>query len=291
MPKWRPRSRRDDESYDALHEGVPDWLGASLRDFVLNQVTYTSSGRTEPNRGMLQKIERELRSPLDWHFGEESALNKLWLLAGDPDFMLDLVDLCLRTLPFGQEHQAAKLMTELEEAGSAWTVGTAGESFSLVRRVDITVTGAAKSVMSASGRAGQHLAIAWNYVYGRHPEPSSGYREAVRAVEAIGSPVISPLNPTATLGTMIAAVRDTPNKWEVVLEPVSGDAMLMVLEMMRLLWTSELDRHGTADESKPLHVSLEQAQAALHIAVTLVHLFQSGAIHDAKPRTKLGGDG
>jgi hypothetical protein len=52
----------------------------------------------------------------------------------------------------------------------------------------------------------------------------------------------------------------------------------MVREAMQLIWTSELDRHGTADERTPLHVSAEEAGAALHQAITLVQWFQSGAI-------------
>jgi hypothetical protein len=53
---------------------------------------------------------------------------------------------------------------------------------------------------------------------------------------------------------------------------------MMFRETMQLLWTAELSRHGTADESVPLDVSPSEAEAALHLAVTLVHWFHSGAI-------------
>jgi hypothetical protein len=151
-----------------------------------------------------------------------------------------------------------------------------------MRRVDVTVTAAAKAVMSASGRAGQHLAKAWMEVYGRHPDASTAYLEAVRAVEAIGSPVVSPKHPAPTLGTMIADMKNAPAKWTVALKPKAGDPVLMIRETMELLWTAELDRHGTADAKVPLHVSSQEAEAALHLAVTLVHWFHSGAIR-SKP--------
>jgi hypothetical protein len=52
----------------------------------------------------------------------------------------------------------------------------------------------------------------------------------------------------------------------------------VVTDMMGQLWTAQLDRHGTNDETAPLAVSQAQAEAAVHLAVTLVHWFQSGAV-------------
>ncbi len=279
MANWRPLSRRDDESYDALHEGVPPWLVGSLLDFVETELTYQPAntvGRL-PDSEKLKEVERKLRVPLDWSQGGQSALGNIRYNVGDGDYFLNLVDLLLSSV--GKKYEAVGVERELAEGGSAWTVDLSGDGpFRLLRRVDATVTAAARAVMSASGRAGQHLAKAWNEVYGRNPDPSTAYREAVRAVEAIGSPVISPNNPKATLGTMIADMRNDPKKWVVVLTPSAGDPVMMFRETMQLLWTAELSRHGTADESVPLDVSPSEAEAALHLAVTLVHWFHSGAI-------------
>jgi hypothetical protein len=284
MSNWRPLSRREDESYDALHDGVPDWLGSTFKEFALSRLTYPYAGGQRPNRALLQQVERELRIHLEWHFAEESALDSLIQQVGvDQDLFLDLADFLLRTIPIDEANAAAIFDRQLQQGGSAWEVAVDGDGqYRLVRRVEPTVEEAAHTVMSAAGRAGQHLRKAWVNAYGRTPEPSTAYREAVRAVEAIGIPIILPRDPKATLGTMIVAMRDAPSKWSMVLQPSSGDAISMVMETMRLLWTSQLDRHGTADESVPLHVSLEEAHAAVHLAVTLVHWFQSGAIK-AKP--------
>jgi len=280
---WRPLSKRDDDSYDALHEGVPAWLVASMLQFVVGQLSYISHNARMllPDREKLQEVERKLRVPLDWSDGANSALNSIRRNVDDRKYFLDLIDLLLSRMSFGPSgaEAADSVETSLREGSSAWAVDVSDTgSFRLIRRVDATVVAAAKAVMSASGRAGQHLAKAWIEVYGLDPDASAAYREAVRAVEAIGIPVISPKNPTATLGTMLKDLQNTPAKWSVALKPKAGDPVLMIRETMELLWTAELDRHGTADEKVPLHVSSEEAEAALHLSVTLVHWFHSGAL-------------
>src|SRR5467141_771909 len=273
---WRPLSKRGDETYDALNEGVPNWLGATLMTFTLGRLTTYDlvRGSAEPNRALLLKLERQLRTPLNWQFSDESALESVRVNCYQSGaYFLDVVDFCLKTAAADQTDSIVQLKSHLEEGGSAWTVGVIDDHFALVSRVDPTVKAAGDEVISTAGRAGRHLQKAWNHAYGRQPEPSTSYREAVRAVEAIAAPVISPRNPTSNLGTIIADIRIAPQKWEVVLRPRTGDAMSMVLETLQLLWTSELDRHGTADESVPLHVSLEEAQAAVHLATTIVHWF------------------
>jgi hypothetical protein len=52
-----------------------------------------------------------------------------------------------------------------------------------------------------------------NRLAGRNPDESTAYREAIRAVEAAAKPVIIPKNDKATLGQMIAALRDNGDKW------------------------------------------------------------------------------
>ena len=47
---------------------------------------------------------------------------------------------------------------------------------------------------------------------------------------------------------------------------------------MELLWKGQIDRHGTDDASTPLSVSQAEAEAAVHLAVTLVQWFTSGAV-------------
>jgi len=88
--------------------------------------------------------------------------------------------------------------------------------------------------------------------------------------------VITPNDSLATWGKMIKALRDKPQKWVAELGSIS-----VVADMMGELWTSQLDRHGTDDESVPLSVSSAQAEAAVHLATTLVHWFKGGMVDRA----------
>lgn len=126
-------------------------------------------------------------------------------------------------------------------------------------------------------RAGEHLRIAWSEAYGRTPDSGKAYLEAVRAVEAAAAPVVIPRDPLPTLGKILTALSDRPEKWVVTLggssqQPVDTRAV------MDMLWRSQFDRHGTADENVPMNVSDAEAEAAVHLAALLVHWFKTGAV-------------
>jgi len=176
-----------------------------------------------------------------------------------------------------------RLDNMLREGGSAWMV--APDRQALVQRVQPEVAEAARVVIESGSRAGHHLAEAWRSVYGRDPDPSSGYREAVRAVEAAARPIVIPNDATATLGKIIGRLRSEPEKFATVFEndPQDFKPLEAVRGLMSLVWKYQRDRHGTDDETVPLHVSLEQAEAALHAALTLVHWFQRGFVRAAGP--------
>ena len=131
--------------------------------------------------------------------------------------------------------------------------------------------------MAAETRPAQHLRDAWEKAWGRNPDASGAYREAVRAVEAAYAPIVSPKNERATLGTIIADIRNKPSKFRVRLQADDSEENVdRLVGMLQMLWKSQLDRHGTADEDVPLTVSLEEAQDAVALATTLVHLAEQG---------------
>jgi hypothetical protein len=61
------------------------------------------------------------------------------------------------------------------------------------------------------------------------------------------------------------------NKVEKKADPVQVVAM-----MLDLLWTNQTDRHGVAGDAR--EISQGQTEDAVHLALTLVRLFQSGAV-------------
>ena len=82
---------------------------------------------------------------------------------------------------------------------------------------------------------------------------------------------------------------DKPTKFRVRLQSEDShdnggdrDNVERIVAMMRLLWKSEFDRHGTDDETVPLNVSIEEAQDAVALATILVHLAQQGGFAAAR---------
>jgi hypothetical protein len=148
----------------------------------------------------------------------------------------------------------------------------------LERRVDDTAVAAFERVTAtASDEASMHLRRAWRAIYGRDPEPSRAYGEAVRAVEAVACPLILPNDPRPTLGKAIAHLRNNAEGWHFVLpgrDEAAGIAPQRL--MLQLLWTADRSRHaGGPDARDQLRT---EAEAALPLAVTLVQWFTDGAV-------------
>jgi hypothetical protein len=298
---WRPLSNRgseeDAEAYDALHDGIPEWLVQSLVDWIsqvfvatcntddLNaRLVYDYDTNEARRRNLLQLIERELRLRFKWSHGSvDTATNDmLQQCFREPKVGLDVLDLLVNRLSRSSPRYKQlidQLDLHLHQGGSKYCVSANRDG--LESRVAPTVADRAAKLMTGKTRTAAHLREAWRDVYGRNPKPGNAYGEAVRAVEAAGIPIISPKNDKATLGTMIRDMKAAPHKWRVTLQPALGDPVQYVIGMMELLWTAQL-RHGTPDPSVPLTATPLEAEAALHIALTLIHMFEAGLIVPVK---------
>jgi len=102
--------------------------------------------------------------------------------------------------------------------------------------------------------------------------PDRGYDEAVLAVEAAAIPVVSPQDSRPTLGKVIAHLKPTAANWQLA----GGGAIDAVLGLMDQLWTDQ-PRHALPGEPAR-YVDQAQAEAAVHAAAYLVHLFSRGLI-------------
>jgi hypothetical protein len=282
--RWRPLSKRDDpeaaNEYDALHEGVPEWLSVPVAHWVF-EVFSALDNYNEDLSHKLDVIYGMLRRPMPRSYDRtRDAVNELGNLAAGGD--LDTLDVIVWATQMSD--QGWRLRERLELLllihGSAWTVGTSpADQPCLVRRVDETVAASARTEMDQPGNAALHLHRAWHRIYGRNPDPGGSYRESVRAVEAAAKPVVAPSASLATLGTMIRDLQNKPEKWTVSLDQrgeVPGVQLL--IHMCQGLWRSQFDRHGTDDDTVPLDVSTREAEAAVHLAVTLVYWFRSGVV-------------
>ncbi len=174
---------------------------------------------------------------------------------------------------YGAENWSQKLSETLRQGGSAWEVLADGDHYRLSHRTVGPVVEVLERTATESTRAHHHLAEAWSRLAGRNPDPSGAYREAIRAVEAVAKPVILPANDRATLGQMIAALRDKPEKWTVTIGTTDH-----VRALMEAVWTGQLDRHGTDDDTVPLNVSPEEADAAFSTCLNLTRWFAGGHV-------------
>lgn len=156
----------------------------------------------------------------------------------------------------------------------------------LERRVSPAASAQAIIAADAAGQAGfptagERLIAAWNSIYALKPDPSGAYRDAIRAVEAVANPFFLPDASAPTLGQVIRHLEDHGSDYEMVIanktsKPASVSA---VIGMMRLLWEGHRDRHEGGATSAP--ITPESAEAAVSVAVGLVHLLSTGSIRIA----------
>jgi hypothetical protein len=256
---------------EALYEGVPVHLRESLVEWLYQYLADETIDGTSlgPNQFRLDVVLR-LRLPV-------VALGQIVQnIRRDQELFLDVLD---ATLWVGRSDQRVWRTLEnlLGRGGSAWRV--APDHRSLERRVDDTVAQAAQTVVSMPNKsAGDHLATAWKAAYGLRPDATKAYSEAVKAVEAAAAPVVSPNNAKATLGTIIGNLKQAPGKWELaILGPDRAPRdIASLLAMLELLWQGQSDRHGGVVSTVP--IPPEAAPMAVHLAVSLVQWFQSGAV-------------
>jgi hypothetical protein len=194
-----------------------------------------------------------------------------------PAVLLDVVDYWLSHEASADPAPIEALQELLSQSRSVWQVQMQ-PPFGLTRRIAPEAQAAADTLMRA-GRPGEHLSRAWRAAYGRAPNPSDSYRQSVKAVEVAAIPVVIPRNTRGTLGTVITALRDDPTKWHVSLHsPTPDEQVPSVRGMLELLWKGQSDRHGTPDSNTPLDVTQADAEAALHLALTLVQWFTAGVV-------------
>jgi len=280
---WRPFGYDGNEAeYDALHDGVPEWMAASFWKWV--ELSFTIERREAGYGGrrwkdfdiaLLRKAERLLRFSVDYD-GDTvySGIEKLRRVIEAKGLGIPLADFLL-----AEGKHADSLNRILLECSSKWTVGerVSGRT-GLVPRIPEGVQLHADMAMSSAGQAGKRLAQAWEQAFGIKPDPSNAYSLAVKAVEDATIPVVVPSRANATLGDVIRQLTQDGD-WSLPLTREHNDAPTssIVLRMCQALWKGHHDRHGGGQHSIP-EVTPEEAETAVTLAVPLVHWFASGMV-------------
>jgi hypothetical protein len=278
---------KPDARFDEPSEGLPPWLREPVLDWIWSSFwvggdSWREESYVNWDALLALQLAFRLEPPLEGPGGQEQLSDLMDRVRASDEFALDVIDWMLHhSHHFGDGPKlvswAEKLANMFIQGGSAWEVTTPGGKLKLTRRALGPVPQVLEDTAPESVRAHHHLEAAWSKLVGRNPDPSGAYREAVRAVEAVAKPVVLPANDRATLGQMIAAIKDKPGKWTATLGTVDD-----IRAQMEAVWKGQLDRHGTDDESAPLNVSQNDADAAFSICLNLVRLFAGGHVARAE---------
>jgi hypothetical protein len=135
----------------------------------------------------------------------------------------------------------------------------------------------AAAAAADAGSAAAHLRTAWDCVHTLHPDPVKAYAEAIKAVESAAHTVVEPRRARATLGTMLGHLRANPHYFSLVIAGPDGQGDVgPLIGCLALLWEGQSSRHGSSATTR--EETLEESTMAVHMAVTLVQWFTSGAV-------------
>lgn len=274
---WTPLGTSEDELEDflSLREGLPQYLYESLVGWV--------ESRTVASGVVSWKFLVDFQTASKQHLGVPTGKRTYFRHLADflrklpSNTFANLLDYMLSTMPIsGYEHHLKALERILSTGGSSWKVGTRGGRNGLVARMPSSVVDVVAEVTSASDRAGNKLAQAWDKAYGPDAQPSDAYVAAVRAVEILICPLVSPRNDRATLGTVIRDLRAQSGSWSFAMKHGDGtDTVGEVVALLQLLWKGQNDRHGSSTYAD---VTLQEAQAAVLLSSTLVGWLSKGML-------------
>jgi hypothetical protein len=283
MEPYRPLSKRGvpDPDLDTLHEGVEPWMVEPLIGWLhlfLWRPQYANYQAA--NIGFIEGFEMDhcVREPFDRSCGDMPAHDFEARIRAGTHFGLDVADYALNHPRLDLDPRealvhASALNVILRQGRSAWEVARFDDDktprCTLTRRDLTSAKLAISDVRPLHERAGGFLADSWKAIATRDPHPSEGYDKAVKAIEVAAQPVVSPANAKATLGTIVRDMRAKPSKWTFAL----GDIDL-IIDMADRVWTQHY-RHGTQQRSDH---TLEEADAALNLAIPLVRYFVGGLV-------------
>lgn len=274
---WTPlgASEEEVEEFLALREGLPPYLYESIIRWIRARKVSESWVYWE----FLVEFQEASRMSLGVATGTYTRFDDLasFLRKLRPEKMANLLDFMLGTLDSYRADEAAQeLEKSLATGGSSWAVGVRGGRRGLVARMPASVVDVVASVTSTSDKAGAKLAQAWDKAYGPDAQPTDAYVAAVRAVEILICPLVSPNNDRATLGTAIRDLRNQGGSWTFAMKHGDGtDTSLEVVGILQLLWKGQNDRHGSGEYAD---VTIEEAQAAVLLASTVVGWLAKGML-------------
>jgi hypothetical protein len=273
---FRPFGFSDDE-YDellVLRDGVPPDLREPLIQWILDNVTETPYSTTY----LRADIANRLRAMTRVDLGQRANLSVR--LSDLDDTLSELQDIeLLRLVDALASLHGSNTMPDIADlldlSSSRWRIGVVDDEWRLVERLPEGVIDATMDTIARSGKAGKLLHRAFSAAYRIDPNAGEAYKMAVKAVETAAHPVIEPKNMGATLGTMLAVMRNSKTSWTIPLDERAdhtGNNASFLADMMQALWDGQEDRHRDGE------VTIDEARTAFHAAATLVSWFSEGHV-------------
>lgn len=187
--------RRGIRSHFQLVEGIPEHARPLVNTWLY--------GVFDSDRGDIRRNVRTVVSALRLPFKADYP-DELITKLTDDDLYLDVLDFICKALPQHRE----SLNQELKVAGSAWRVDT--DDGGLRRTIPDEALKSYAKALDDHPSAASHLSGAWEHAFGRHPDAGDAWNDAIKALEAVLSPIVIPNAKLAKLSDIQSAVRQAP---------------------------------------------------------------------------------
>ena len=274
---WTPLSvRRNQRDNFGPIDGVPIFMRRSINKWITNTIEWVAHDGQLP---LVTQIALELRIDElgeyidNFHPGDAIIAciqnSSLWGNIYDESRALDVIDWLLG-------HgcgNAQSLEHILKSAGHVLRVSPDGNR--LVERIEPALWDEYEQVTQLDDQASKCMQEAWALAFGRDPNVGDAWGKAIKAIETLLKPIVSPKNDKATIGSMTSALRQAPDKWECKLPDRDYKAngktnvkpgIEVFIDALATIGYQP-DRHGS---DQPQEIDETTARSILFLATTVV---------------------
>ena len=276
---WVPLSvRRNQQSEFSLVNNVPQYMRHGIKEWI--QQAINGDNRLVAQMALELRID-ELSDNIDSFYPDDAVIACIqrsgpWDIY-DESLALDVMDWLLG---HGCGH-AQSLEHILKSAGHVLHVAPDGNR--LVERIDPALGDEYEQVTQLDDQASQYTQEAWALAFGRNPNVGDAWGRAIKAIETLLKPIVSPSDDNATLGKMTGALRQAPNKWKCKLPDreykANGEINVkpgieVFIDVLATIGYQP-DRHGS---DQPQETDETTARSILFLATTVVGWLRDGAL-------------
>ncbi|MDO4661462.1 MAG: hypothetical protein Q4B27_05030 [Candidatus Saccharibacteria bacterium] len=272
---WEPLSvRRSQRQPFTPVDGVPDFLW----QYAMRWIESALNDDTSIVCGLSIDLRLEHAGNYLEYQGASYAIRACLEETGHDQYTaLDVIDWLLGH-GFGQ---AEALEYILKSAGHVLRVSPDGNR--LVERIEPALWNEYEQVTQPDDQASQYMQEAWSLAFGREPNLSDAWGRAIKAIETLLKPIVSPKNDKATIGSMASVLRQAPDKWKCKLPDreykANGKTRVkpgieVFIDVIATIGYQP-DRHG-GDQQQD--VDENTARSVLLLATTVVGWLRDGAL-------------